>query len=1291
MDGFVNLHNHSEYSLLDGFSHVDEYIHRAWSLGQDAVGLTDHGNLHGVYQLVSRALASSHVADGNGRPQEPVYVKPIPGVEAYMAPLNPLGAKVRKPVYYGTPSQRHTDVSARGSYLHLTLLAQNDTGWHNLIKLVTAGSTPETFRQHPRIDMDMLARYADGLIAFTGCPSGEIATRFRLGQDDKAYEYARRMKDLFPGRYYVEVMNHRMKSDIERVVLGKLRRMSDDLSIPLVVTNDCHYAMPEDAKHQEEMLAAQSNASMLDAATYDGGPRFAFDSHQYYMKSADDMLKLFPESEWPNAVADAIAIRDGVHVNPDDDMSGRIADGLAAAVMTGSGVADDVVSLVSMLGERMTGEDILRRCADAGVAEGGADASTVGQRALALFAPDDGIDIKLRHDLRPVVPVPEGETEESMFQKQINAGFKRKYVDEKADPAIMVEAKKRIAHEYPVFANNNFIQYMLVVADYINKAREMGVSVGRGRGSAGGSIIAYLMDIVRVDPIKNNLIFERFLNPERLSPPDVDTDFASSRKNDVLQYVQRKYGNDKISNVIVFTTFKPRTAWSDMARIYRIPIYESNRVKGLIPEEKDMTLASLFDRNSKFYDKAADFREAVKAYPQVLEAALAIEGRVKTTTIHPCAVIMADVPISDVAPLAWRPKPKDPWGDWYTQWTYQECEALGLIKMDFLSLIDLDIISWTVANIKKTRGIDISMEDVVKNMDDKPTYDMLGRGDTLGVFQMGSSNFQDLMIRMKPTRFDDISAGVALYRPGPMDMGAHIAYADAKNGRIKPELLDPSFKDTAIDRILAPTYQKIVYQEQVMQISQQAAGFTMGQADVLRKAMGHKKPETMAAMRTKFVNGCVANGYERGAVEKLWGFIEEFSAYAFNKAHSAAYGQVSYMTAWLKCHYPAEFMSAFMSAHIKEKSKLAEFVDDCGAIGLKVSGIDINESEGKMTPVRKTAPDSPDIVFGLEGLNGISGKLSADIVAYRQRHGRFASLDDFMRNAPDGLINAATLTTLANVGAFDGLGVNRRALATSAAEVVAFYKDVSRNATRGQRSIFDVMGSNDHDVYQFPDLEDWSFIDKLKTEKTIAGTYVSARPLQNVGRGMSYLRAASNIPIIAADDLSRATGRGTFRTLAFLTGIERRTSRKGTPFYRLNIDGDETSTPAMIFGGQVDAIEQSDANLVDGSLYLVSGKYYNGYNDRMTYSIESVTPMELARDGRMPLWVRLTEASAEAAEKIIKRELARHPGDLPVFFSVKLHDGTIDNHYSGLSISDDDESIMELEDAIGSKRMGVWE
>lgn len=1253
-DGFVNLHTHSEYSLLDGFGHVQEYVNRAIELNQSSLGLTDHGNLYGIFSFIKACQKSG--------------IKPIPGIEAYFAPQNPKGARCHERILYGRPGQESLDVASRGAYLHQTLFALNNEGMRNLYSLVRESSLEGNdyshlplekgegnFYQKPRMDFDMLARWHDGIIATTGCPSGEIQTRFRLGQDDEAYDYARRMMELFPDRYFVEVMNHNMpNSTVESSVIMKLVEMSEKLHLPLLATNDAHYCRKEDASHHEEMLCLNSGAAMSDTIYDNGGKRFAFSGDEYYLKSEAEIRSALPSDKFPNAVENTLMLADMV----------------------------------------------------------------------------EDIHFEMEDDLRPVVEIPEGKTEVDVFKEKIKAGFIKKRLESGDDEERIEASKKEIAHEMPVFTENNFVQYMLVVADYINWAKEHGIGVGPARGSAGGSEIANLLGITDIDPIRHDLMFERFLNPERLSPPDVDTDFAATRRDEVLDYVKTKYGEDHICNIVTFGRFLSKTAISTMAKIYDIPLPEANAAKELIPDAANGKAASFsecYDPSSQYYAQAVEFRERMSRpeWKKAFAAARAIEGRVKQVGVHACGVIMSSHPITDAAPFTYAHNPKKPWGSSCSQWTYEELESIGLIKMDFLSLSDLDIVKEALDNISHTHDGQVpDMKKLVHGkMDDEKTYAMLGKGDTLGIFQMSSTGMASLFKRMKPDSFEDIMASIALYRPGPMGMDAHIKYADRKNGTEPDIVLDPHFTDTPVEEILASTHQLLVYQEEVMRISMQVAGFSLGEADGLRKAMGHKKMDVMAEMKPKFIDGAIERGYDRDAIIKLWNYMEEFGKYGFNASHSAAYGIISYETAYLKAHYPTEFMAAYLSDKIRNAKKpddVKVVIREAREIGLKMSAIDVNESGLTMSAVKKISPSDPDIVYGFAGIGGVSTKVAQQIIDARDANGgSFSSVDDFMRALPPSLAGKKVIIDgIAGAGGFDRFGVSRRSVVACVEEMADYYKSETKNAAMGKQSLFDMLDDSDDDSsdddfnesFTVPDMREWDWLTKLEQEGNRIGNAVSGHPMSNVGNGLRFLKAGYSvlqdeygIPKTVDELLSVKIGSHEYngrrfyddvpvRVIASVPLFKTGVNRRGSKFISGQIESPSASMSFRVNGQDMENLVTD--NIIQNHVYLITGNLTIDWNGNHSLSPRIFEEVELDHDGRIPIWLHVGEkvVSSTRSKGYMKlmEVLDAHPGDIPVMLHVKDDNGFLSVYDTEKGVEFSRELASQLEHLVGMKRFGRW-
>ncbi len=786
-DSFVHLHVHSEYSMLDGAARVTDLMKEVAAQGMPAIAVTDHGNNFGSFDFWSQAKA-------NG-------VKPIIGTEAYLTPGTHRTDKTR--VRWGNGGE--DDVSGAGAYTHMTMWAETTPGMHNLFRMSSLASI-EGYYFKPRMDRELLQTYGKGIIATTGCPSGEVQTRLRLGQYEAAREAAAEFRDIFGAdNFFVELMDHGL--GIERRVMTDLLRLSKDLGLPLVATNDLHYTHAHDASAHEILLCVQSGSTMADPK------RFKFDSQEFYLKTPAEMRQLFRDH--PEACDNTLLIAE--------------------------------------------------RC---------------------------DVQFDTSANYMPRYPVPEGETEESWFVKEVERGLHARY------PAgIPDEVRKQADYEVGVITQMGFPGYFLVVADFINWSKDNGIRVGPGRGSGAGSMAAYAMRITDLDPLEHGLIFERFLNPDRVSMPDFDVDFDERRRGEVIEYVTKKYSGEspdafRVAQIVTYGTIKAKQALKDSGRVLGFPFSMGEKLTKAMPPAimgKDIPLGGIVDPAHERYKEAGDVRAILDTDPEartVFETARGLEGLKRQWGVHAAGVIMSSEPLIDIIPIMKREQD----GQIVTQFDYPAAESLGLIKMDFLGLRNLTIIDDALDNIEANRGFRPVLEDLA--LDDPAAYELLSRGDTLGVFQLDGGPMRALLRLMKPDNFEDISAVIALYRPGPMGANSHTNYALRKNGQqqitpIHPELAEP-LKD-----ILDTSYGLIIYQEQVMAIAQRVAGFSLGQADILRRAMGKKKKSELDKQYEGFSNGMKANGYSETAIKTLWDILLPFSDYAFNKAHSAAYGRAS--------------------------------------------------------------------------------------------------------------------------------------------------------------------------------------------------------------------------------------------------------------------------------------------------------------------------------------------------------------------------------------------------------------
>src|SRR5215211_7761461 len=811
---FVHLHVHTEYSMLDGAAKLKELFREADRMEMPAVAMTDHGNMYGAYDFWRQATDAG--------------VKPIVGIEAYLAPET---RHLKKPVRWGEPHQKSDDISGSGAFTHMTMWAETTEGMHNLFRLTSQASMDGFFRK-PRMDRELLAEHAEGIIATTGCPTGEVQTRLRLGQYDKALEAAAAHRDIFGAEnFFVEVMDHGL--EIEKRVRDGLQRIADELALRFVVTNDSHYTYAHEREAHDVLLCIQTGAQQSDPG------RLKFDGTGYYLKSAGEMRAIDSSELWR---------------------------------------------------------------------EGCDSTLLIAERADVRFE---------KRNLMPRFPVPDGETEESWFRHEVWEGMKRRFphgYDE--------QHRQQAEYEINVILQMGFPAYFLVVADFIMWAKKNGIRVGPGRGSAAGSLVAYAMGITDLDPIPHGLLFERFLNPDRVSMPDIDIDFDERRRGDVIRYVTEKYGDDRVAQIVTYGTIKAKQAIKDASRVLGYPYAMGDRVTKVMPPSvmgKDISLGGIFNPQDKRYSEASEFRQLYESDPdvaKVVDTARGLENLKRQWGVHAAGVIMSSEPLIDLIPIMRREQD----GQIITQFDYPSCETLGLVKMDFLGLRNLTILDDALKNVEASRGITLDLDELSKTLDDRPTYELLSRGDTLGVFQFDGGPMRSLLRLMRPDNFEDISAVGALYRPGPMGANSHTNYALRKNKQQEVTYLHPELAE-ALEPILGTTYGLIVYQEQVMAIAQQLAGYTLGKADLLRRAMGKKKREVLDAEYVGFEQGMLANGFSAESIKALWDVLVPFSDYAFNKAHSAAYGLVSYWTAYLKANYPAEYMAAVLTSVKDDKDK----------------------------------------------------------------------------------------------------------------------------------------------------------------------------------------------------------------------------------------------------------------------------------------------------------------------------------------------------------------------------------
>ncbi|WP_150463140.1 DNA polymerase III subunit alpha [Nesterenkonia ebinurensis] len=1115
-ENFVHLHNHTEYSMLDGAAKIDELFAEAKRLGMDSIAMTDHGFLFGAYEFWKKA--------------QDYDIKPIIGLEAYLTPGTHRTDKTR--VRFGDGID---DVSGTGAYTHMTMWASSTEGMHNLFRLGSRASTEGHFYK-PRADRELLSEYGRGLIATTGCPSGEVQTRLRQGQYEEAKKAVGDFRDIFgPENFYAEIMDH--GNEIERRTKADLLRLAKEMNLPLVATNDLHYTHEHDAHTHSALLCLQT------AATLDDPKRFKFDGEGYYLKSPAQMRELF--KEFPEACDNTLAIAQRCEVEFDLDAS-----------------------------------------------------------------------------YMPRFPVPEGETEESWFIQEVQKGLHYRYPD-----GIPDEVQEQAQYEIGVITQMGFPSYFLVVADFINWAKENGIRVGPGRGSGAGSMVAYAMRITDLDPLVHGLIFERFLNPDRVSMPDFDVDFDDRRRSEVIDYVVKKYGDERVAMIATYGTIKSKQALKDSARVMGEPFQTGETLTKAMPPDqqgKPIPLSDIYDKNSKRYAEAGEFRETVDADPRLKEIfslAEGLEGLKRQWGVHAAGVIMSSDPLIDIIPLMKREQD----GAIITQFDYPTCETLGLIKMDFLGLRNLTIISDALVNVKQNKGVELDLETL--ELDDKASYELLARGDTLGVFQLDGSGLRSLLRQMRPDNFEDISATIALYRPGPMGANSHINYALRKTGHQKVSPIHPELEEPLAD-ILDTTYGLIVYQEQVMAIAQRVAGYSLGQADILRRAMGKKKKSELDKQYEIFSGGMKERGYSADAIKTLWDILLPFSDYAFNKSHSAAYGLVAYWTAYLKIHYPAEYMAALLTSVGENRDKLAMYLSECRRMGITVTPPSVNESALTFTPV-----GDDTIRFGMGAVRNVGANVVSGIVNGRQEKGQYTTFVDFFQKVPAQVCNKRTIDSLIKAGAFDELGHTRRSLVTIHELAVDQAVKQKKDSEQYETDIFGAFADGEDDDAGFeairvPELPEYQKKDKLNFERDMLGLYVSDHPLSGMERTLAAHAERSVTSILSEE--GPADG-ATVTICGMITSLQRKVAKSGNPYARAEIEDLAGSIEVMFFGKTYQAVSMV---LAEDLIVAVKGQVDRRDDGGVVLKAMDVTVPEVTDDG-VTGPVVLTMPVQKATEKAI--------------------------------------------------------
>ena len=1145
---FVHLHTHTEYSLLDGASRIGALFERAREFRMPALAVTDHGSMFGALEFYEAGRAAG--------------VTPIVGVEAYVAP----GSRFDR-----TPGE------SEEKYRHLTILARDDAGYRNLLRLVTDAHL-EGFYHRPRIDKELLAERSAGLIGLSGCLASEVARLLVGGQDAKAAGVAASYRDLFgEGNFFLEVQDHGLAE--QRTVLTKLVELSRTTGIPLVATNDLHYTVREDAKPHDVLLCIQQQKVQTDTN------RLRFDSDQFYMKSAEEMREVF--RDLPEA-------------------------------------CDNTLRIAEMC------------------------------------------DLELSYgDLHlPRFELPAGMDHDAYLRRLVDEGAGQRYGD------LGPDVRARIDHELDVIGRMGFAGYFLIVWDLIRFSRENGIRVGPGRGSAAGSVVSYSLRITDLDPLRYGLIFERFLNPERKQLPDIDMDFDERRRDEVIRYVAQKYGSDHVAQIITFQTIKGKQGIRDAARVLGFPASVGDRLCKMYPpavlgREHPIDVAIEHSPELKeAYDKEPEAKE-------IVDTARALEGLRREDSVHAAGVVIGDAPLVNYLPLKLSKDSRDDSRRIVTQFDMHGVEKLGLLKMDFLGLRTLSVIEDTLALLRRT-GVELDIDHVP--LDDQAAYAMLRRGDTTGVFQLESPGMRQLIHLLLPDRFEDLMALVALYRPGLLSMGQHSEYAERKHGR-KPV----TYPHPDLEEVLQNTYGIIVYQEQVMQIANRMAGYSMGEADGLRKAMGKKIRELLVPHRETFVRQCVDRGYQRRIAEDIFDLIVPFADYGFNASHACAYAYVAYQTAYLKAHHPVEYMSAILTSVKDDKDKKPFYLNACRLMGLEVLPPDVNESELDFAPV---PGGEPKVRYGLSAVRNVGSGAVGQIIEARRSRGGFGSFAEFCRKVDPGVLTKKVLESLVLAGAFDSLGYARKALLEGYEKVSGPIAAERKAEAAGQFSLF---GGGERAAHEIDEsvLEGDEFDRRtlLRLEKEMLGQFVTDHPLLSV---KDRLGAQTDMEVADVVNL----GDGDLVTVGgIVASVARRYTRKGEPYALFRLEDLAGGVSVVAFPGvfeQVPNLVETDAIvLVKGRVDLRGRELQLRAVEIRELDVGAVAP---ARPTPGVMVVDLAAASCtNALITKLKDLFGAHPGSTPVLVRFISAQGTTPIQVGGVRVDPAAGLLSELRLLLGPK------
>ncbi len=1117
---FAHLHLHTQYSILDGAIGISPLIERCRELGMPAVAMTDHGNMFGAVSFHEAAVRAG--------------VKPIIGCEVYVA--------------QSSRFDRDPNTGGFNGINHMLLLAMNETGYRNLMRLVSKGFL-EGFYYKPRVDIELLSAHSEGLIATSGCLSGAVPNGILNGRKKEAWDTVETFSRIFRDRYYLELQRHGIRE--QEIVNTELLRMHRELALPLLATNDCHYLSEHDAHPHEALLCVQTGK------TLDDPKRFRFHGEGFYLKSAEEMLELFHDH--PEAVTNSV--------------------------------------------------ELAERC---------------------------NFELETGKLLLPEFEVRPGYTVESYLAELSQQGLRRRLgLDPGAPlPDDAREYEERLRYELDVISRCGYSGYFLIVWDFVRFARERGIPVGPGRGSAAGSLVAYTLEIVGIDPLEYRIPFERFLNPERVSMPDIDVDFCMNRRSEVIRYVEEKYnqGGDegrRVAGIVTFGTMQAKAAVRDVGRVLGLPFAEVDRIAKLIPTTLGIKLDTALEQSRELRTLV----EGDTRLQELFELARALEGQIRNPGRHAAGVVISSRPLIDSVPLYRDPRT----GDIVTQFDYRDAEKVGLIKFDLLGLRTLTIIHGAMERIRSRHSPAFRVED--SDLGDPATYELLSKGDTEGIFQVGqSSGMTELVVRIQPRHFRDLIPLVALYRPGPLQSGMVDDYVERRHRRTRVEYLLPE-----LEEILAETYGVILYQDQVLQIANRLASFSLAEGDLLRRAMGKKIPDEMERQRARFLGGARANGHPVAKAEQIFNLMYQFAGYGFGKAHSAAYALLTHQTAYLKTHYPAEFYAATLTAEWREQDKIDRYIRDAGARGIEMQPPSINDSDAEFSVTQ----DGRGVRFGLQGIKNVGEGAVKAILEARDEDGPFKSLFDFCGRVDSRRVNRRVIESLIRCGAFDFQKATRASLFQALAAALERAAQIQRDRAAGQTSLFASFSESDEPPLK--ELPEWPSSECLAAEKEMLGFYVTGHPL------LEHAAALEFFSTLRLNRVREEQGGQSVRAAGILSGLSTQKTRRGGLMARARLEDMHGALSAVFFPAVFDRyasqLRTGDPLLLKGTLQLE--------NERAELHVDEVIPLSEAWSRcTSELRVRL-DAAVVSSDRLLelRKLLDLEPGDVPVCVQLRLASG----------------------------------